>query len=210
MTRAAPHRRTVAAARSLGWSVLIAYLCNGLAGCAALPALGLNLAAQGAIGLVGMGLGSMDAAREQSETDRCVKHAGRGSAINESLETVAPGNEGKVVTFAPAYWRTEFAKDGYPQVERARTPLEGKLTISDKSFFFVPPAGATSVRIPYELMQDVEVPGSATGEPRAMIVKSCVGRFDIVTFPPPAGGQTAAAAATELKARMTAAHAAER
>jgi hypothetical protein len=175
-----------------------------------LPAIGLNLAAQGAAGLVGMSLGSMDAVQEQSEKDRCVKFVAKGGAITESLETLVPANEGAAREFAPTYWQTEFARDGYPQVERARTPLEGKLAITERSVFFVPPPGATSIRIPYELVQDVEVRASSdAGAPRSMIVKSCFGRFDIVSFARrPPEEQTATVAASELKARMTAAHAA--
>ena len=78
---------------------------------------------------------------------------------------------------------------------------------------FLPPAGTTSVRIPYELVQNVEFHQSdGAGEARSMIVNSCFGRFDIVTFPrqPPSDWdpETTMAAAAELKSRVAAFHAA--
>jgi len=189
-------------------SGLVALLCStGMAGCAILPAVGLNLAAQGAQGLVALTLGPMVAMQERAQTDRCAVSKGRGISVGESLESAVPTDEGEVETFEPAYWRPEFASEGYPQAERSRTPTEGTLAISERSILLVPPLGATRVRIPYELVQDVEVRRAAvTGEPRSMIVKSCFGRFDIVTFgqrqanePDP---DATAAAAAQLKARL--------
>lgn len=106
----------------------------------------------------------------------------RGISVSESLETSVPTNEGKAVVFEPARWRPEFASEGYPQVERSRTPREGTLAISERSVTFVPPPGAVSVRIPYEIVQSVQVRTDASGTPTALIVGSCNGRFDIVTF----------------------------
>lgn len=190
-------------------SSVLLLLCVGVAGCAMLPAIGMNLAAQGAMGLVGIGLGSIDGMQEQSEKDRCLKFSARGMSITESLETLIPANEGDIKEFVPVYWRTEFARDGYPQVERSRTPLEAKLAGTDRALYLVPLAGATTLRIPYPLVLDVEAQSSiATAPPTALLVKSCFGRFDIVTFPPRPGSRpdAIAVAAAELKSRMTAAH----
>jgi hypothetical protein len=189
--------------------VLVAVLCICASGCAILPAAGVALAAQGAQGLVAVSLGSMADAHEGSEKDRCLVYANRGISITESLETAIPIAEGEVTTFEPAYWRPEFARDGYPQLERSRAPTEGTLAIGERWVLFAPPPGATSIRIPYELVQDVEIrDNTASGQPRAMIVKSCFGRFDIVTFRPvPQGGSDAdstAAAAARLKGRVAA------
>ena len=191
----------------------VAFLCLGSTGCAMLPAIGLNLAAQGAQGLVALTLGPLVALQERSETDRCQVFTGKGIAVTESLETAIPTGEGDVGMFEPADWRPEFAREGYPQTERSRTPTEGALAIGARSFLFVPPAGTAMVRVPYELVQDVEVRGNpVTGEPRSMIVKSCFGRFDIVTFrpqPPDAPDPDATTvAANQLKARVAAFHAA--
>ena len=111
----------------------VALLCMGLAGCAALPAVGLNLAAQGAQGLVALTLGPMVAMQESSETDRCAVFTGKGISINESLETVIPIDEGEVNVFEQVEWRPEFAREGYPQFERSRTPTEGALAITGRS-----------------------------------------------------------------------------
>ena len=62
--------------------------------------------------------------------------------------------------------------------------------------------------IPYELVQNVDVHRSTvTGEPRSMIVKSCFGRYDIVTFhrsPDALDTEATIAAAASLKARVAA------
>ena len=188
---------------------LVALLCLLLSGCALWPAIGANLAVQGATGLVALSLGPLDAMKERSNPDRCAVHTANGIAVTESLEATAPTNEGDIATFEAASWRPEFAGEGYPQVERFRTPAAGALAVSDRSVRFVALPGAASVRIPYELVQGVEVPRSAdTGAPRALIVRSCFGRFDIVAFGerpranPDAATTTAAAA--QLEARLAA------
>jgi len=142
--------------------------------------------------------------QDRSGKDRCQFAAAKGFSINETMETTSPTGEGKVSVFELVLWRPEFAREGYPQVEQSRTPAERSLTITDRSVSFIPPPGAISVRIPYELVQDVEV--SAAGGPRSMIVKSCFGRFDIVTFQQVDDLDTGAAteAAAELQARVAA------
>ena len=172
-----------------------------------LPMAGLTLAAQGAQGLVAVSLGPMLDMQERSATDRCAVSTAQGFTVSESLERAAPASEGEPRTFEPAFWRPEFTRDGYPQVEQFRTPTEGALVITERSVSFVPPLGSISVRIPYQLVQDVEVRADAvSGEPRAMIVKSCQGRFDIVTFPQASKPDPirTAEAAVALKARVAA------
>jgi hypothetical protein len=190
-------------------SSLAALLCVALSGCALLPAIGLNLAAQGATGVAALTLGPMADMQERAETDRCAVFARKGIAITESFESAIPTNDGEVGQFEPVYWRLEFAREGYPQVERARTPTEGTLTITNRAVLFVPLAGATSVRIPYELVEEVGVQRSAvTGTARYMVVRSCYGRFDIVSFVPPRRGSVdpdaTATAAAQLTARVAA------
>jgi hypothetical protein len=190
-------------------AVLAALLCGSLAGCALGPVIAANLAAQGATGLVAISLGPMAALQERSEKDRCAVHNRNGIGITESLEAVIPTNEGAVRAFEPAWWRQEFAREGYPEIERARTQTEGTLAITDRAVFLVPLPGAIRVRIPYELVQDVEVgTNAATGAARAVIVKSCYGRFDIVTLaerqPGAPDSAAVSAAAAELNARVAA------
>jgi hypothetical protein len=188
---------------------LLACLCVGAAGCAILPAVGLNLAAHGAQGLVALTLGPLVTMQERSEEDRCLAHANKGISVTESLESTIPGNEGEVTIFESASWRPEFAREGYPQIERSRAPTDGTLALSERSALFLPPPGATSVRIPYELVQKVSVRGSdATGEPPFMIVNSCFGRFDIVKFlqrqPGDLDLEATAVAAARLESRVAA------
>lgn len=192
-------------------TALLACLCLGVSGCAVLPGVAINLAAQAAQGVVALALGPLTAMQERSEQDLCLAYTKKGIAITESLESAIPTNEGVVTTFESASWRPEFAREGYPQVERSRTSTEGTLAISERAALFLPPPGAASVRIPYELVQSVEVHGSdAVSEPRSMIVTSCFGRFDIVTFAqgPPTVSQPEATstAAAQLKSRVAAFH----
>ena len=183
---------------------LLACLGIGLTGCAILPAVGLNLAAQGAQGLVALSLGPLADTQERSETDRCLRYTRKGISVTESLETAIPRDEGEVALFEWVSWRPEFAREGYPQVERSRTPTDGTLAISERAALLLPAPGATSIRIPFELVQNVKVEGgNAPGEPRFVIVNSCFGRFDIVTFlqrSPPGGNPEAT---TDAAARLT-------
>ena len=57
-------------------------------------------------------------------------------------------------TSEPAFWRLDLPREVYPQVERSRTPPEGTLAVTERSVVFLPLPGATSVRIPYELVED--------------------------------------------------------
>jgi hypothetical protein len=176
-----------------------------LSGCAA-PIIGAALAAQGTTAAVALSLGPLDDLRDRTAADQCRVLAERGVSVSESLESGAPANEGQAMMFAPALWRPEFAQEGYPQVERTRTPVEGALAVGDRSVTFVPPPGAVSIRIPYELVRNVEVRGDASGTPVELVVGSCQGRFDIVTFrrqgkPDPLMTADAAAA---LRARVPA------
>jgi hypothetical protein len=179
-------------------------LCGGLNGCAMLPMAAVNLAAQGAQGLVALSLGPLSDMQERSTKDRCELATAKGFSVNETMETTSPTGEGKVSVFELVLWRPEFAREGYPQVERSRSSTERSLTITDRSVSFIPPPGAISVRVPYELVQEVDL-SSAAGA-RSMIVKSCFGRFDIVTFRQAQDLDPGAAteAAAELQARLAA------
>ncbi len=131
----------------------------------------------------------------------------KGASVTESLERATPVGEGEIRMFERAFWRPQFALEGYPQIEQPRSPVPGTLNVSDRSINFVPPPGTPSVRIPYELVQDVEVRGNAiAGEPGSMVVKSCFGRFDIVTFNQAGKPDSVATteAAVEIKARVAA------
>jgi hypothetical protein len=190
---------------------LLACLCAGVTGCAILPAAGLNLAAQGAQGLVALALGPLAAMQERWERDRCLFYANKGISVTEPLESAIPRDEGEVATFQSASWRPELSLEGYPQDERSRTPTRGTLAISERSALFLPPPVATSVRTAYELAQSVEVRGSdATDEPRFLIVNCCCGRFDIVTFvrrpPNDSSPEATTVAAVHLQSRVAAFH----
>ena len=167
--------------------------------------MGANLAAQSAAALAIIPAAAM---QEGMEKDRCVAAARKGVAIAQSLESAVPTREGTVTTFEPAYWRPEFESEGYPQVERARTQVEGTLALTERAVVLLPPPGTTSVRIPYELVVEVSVKRNAdTGEARSTVVKSCSGRYDIFTFrprQPNSADPDATTVAADLKARVAA------
>ena len=178
-------------------------LCAALSGCAA-PIIGAALAAQGTSAAVALSLGPLDDLRDRTADDQCRVLADRGISITESLESRAPTNEGPSVAFEPAWWRPEFAREGYPRIERSRTPREGTLVITDRSLTFAPPPGAVSIRIPYELVRTVEVGANVADTAATLIVGSCDGRFDIIAFGQgmkPDAAMTTDAAAT-LRARI--------
>jgi hypothetical protein len=191
-------------------AALATLLCLGAGGCALLPGLAMNAAMQGAaVGAVALGLGPMAALQEKSNPDRCAVHTGKGLAVTESLETIMPFDEGLVRQFAPADWRVEIASEGNAAAGRARAPTEIMLAVGEKSVLFVPPPGATRTRIPYQLVLSVETDAQAgAGEPGALIVKSCYGRVDIVTFRQSRFTATdpamTADAAAQLQARLAA------
>ena len=187
-------------------SILAALLCGGVQGCAILPAVGINLASQGIAALAIAPISAMD---DRKGGGSCTELAARGITVAESLESAVPTDGKNMDLFEPASWRPEFASEGYPQVERMRTPVDGTLVVAERSLLFVPVPGAASIRIPYELVQEVEVPGeTAGGGARATIVRSCFGRFDVFTFhlgvPAQPDSRAAAAAGAQLNARVAA------
>jgi hypothetical protein len=188
---------------------LIVIACLGLAGCALWPAAALNLAAQGATGVVALALVPMANAHERSGMDRCAAAAARGISVTESLEPALARFGEDVVTFEPAYWRPQFAREGYPKVEVARTAVEGALSVGERAVLFVPAPGAVSVSIPYELVEGVALSSSpAARTPDSIVVRSCQGRFDIVTIGSARAGranpEAAATAVTRLNERVAA------
>ena len=158
--KSAANRPTISESANVSTTLrlgLAMHLCVALSGCAMLPVAALNLAAQGAQGLVALSLGPLSDMQERSAKDRCRVATAKGFSVTETLERATPTGEGKISIYELVLWRPEFAIEGYPQVEQSRTSIEGSLNITERSVSFVPPPGTTSVRIPYELVQDVEV-----------------------------------------------------
>lgn len=181
----ARERRGVLGAAGIGIVGGLAALALGnLSGCAALPAAGLALAVQATQVVAVAGLSGIEASKEMDK-DRCTRAATKGVVVTETLEATMPVSEGDLQEFGPLAWRTAFARDGYPGVDTARRPIEARLALTKRSVTFVADAGSTSVRIPLEVVEDVEVRGDATARvPEVMVVRSCEGRFDIVALPP--------------------------
>ena len=66
--------------------------------------------------------------------------------------------EGETRLFEPAFWRPQFAAEGYPQIEQPRSPVEGTLAVSDRVVQLRSAARARrAFSIPFELVQEVEV-----------------------------------------------------
>ena len=185
---------------------LIAFLCAGLTGCAILPAVGLNLAAQGVLALT---LGPVFTMGERAERERCDDLASKDIAVTEPVEIAIPTDEGEVQMFERVFWRPEFEGEGYPQKERSKdsTATEGKFVITERSILLVTPPGTAGVRIPIEIVSKVDL---NPVHPYSMAVKSCGGRFDIFGFWQGQANrldpEAAAVAAAKIKARVAAIH----
>jgi len=58
---------------------------------------------------------------EQLGKERCVAYSDKGVSVTESLESAIPSDEGSVTIVDPRKpGAPEFAREGYPQVERSR------------------------------------------------------------------------------------------
>jgi hypothetical protein len=137
----------------------------------------------------------------------------KGIVVTQSLGVPIPSDEGNIVTFEPAVWRVQFASEGFPQVERAVSGISGTLAITERSVVLAASPDTAGVRIPYELIANVELERNAnTGLPHALIVESYCGRFDVFTFftqhePIKRDPEAIKTAAAQLKARLAAFHA---
>jgi len=194
------------------WHPWLVLLCAGLTGCAALlPAVILPQV----VATVGVAAASGVACAAdplcEAQASRCSDAAGRKIEVTESSDIGFPADEGKVATFMPTYWQSQFVTQGASQAERSLEAAAGTFVVTDKSAVFVPPAGLEGVRIPLAGVLNVDVQlNPSTGAPRQMTIESCFGRLDRFTF-----GQrqhigrldsvATTTAATELKARVAAA-----
>lgn len=177
----------------------MALACMCHAGCALLPAAVAGIAVQASGVAAVAGLAAIDA-QQQSHKDLCTRAAASGVAVGETLETAFPAKEGDVLEFGPLHWRTGI-QHGQSGVEPSRKVIEAKLGVTRQSVNFIAEAGATSVRIPLELVEGVDLrrdPAGGTAE--AMVVRSCFGRVDFVTL----ATNSAESRAPEALAAMTA------
>jgi hypothetical protein len=181
---------------------LIALLCMALVGCAGFF----------------MGVAIADAKYKQEEharwlANQCQAIIAKGFVVTQSLGTAIPSDEGKVIAFESAIWRVQFASEGYPQHESAVSGSSATFAITERSVVLAVSPDTTGVRIPYELIANVEVErNSRTGLPHAVIVESYCGRFDVVTFfkrrePNKRDPEEIKTAAAQLKVRLAAFHA---
>ena len=186
---------------------LVALVCASLSACAALTLYSVAVIYGGAaaVGVAGGGLLIASAATmpEQIQKERCARFAAEGISVTDSEEIAVPTDEGEVQVFETVLWRSAFEGEGYPRLVPKRTPTEGVLAVTDRSVLLVPPSGSEGVRIPYEMVLNVEVQKSPV---TSLIVRSCYGRFDILTLWQKEQrivdtAATAAAAAT-IKARL--------
>jgi hypothetical protein len=190
---------------------LVAFVCASLSACAALTLYSVAAIYGGAaaVGVAGGGLLIASAATmpEWMQQERCAQFAAKGITVADSEETAVPTDEGEVQMFEPALWRSAFEGEGYPRLQPKRTPTEGMLAVTERSVLLVPPSGAPGVRIPYEMVLNIEIQQSPA---TSLIVRSCHGRFDIVTVwqrqPRILDAAATAAAAAAIKARLAGFH----
>ena len=190
--------------------VLVLLLCTGLAGCA-LGVFGIPLLIiYGGGTATGLAVGGSIAVYQDAEISRCLDLNRDGIAVTEPVEIAIPTGEGVVQIFEWVTWQPEFEVRGYAKRERATdsSAAEGKFAVTERSVLLVPPPGTAGVRIPYEVVDGVEL---SPVNPHSMTVKSCWNRFDSFDFRQrPANGfdpEAAAAAAARIKARVAALHA---
>ena len=165
--------------------VPIAFVCAGLSGCLILDA------------------PRIDQAIRAAEWERCWAFIDKGIAVTEPQETAIPTDEGTVQKFAPVFWGLAFEREGRPQLEQSRTPIEGTLVITDRSILFVPPPGTAGVRIPYEIVVSASL---SPVNPHSLIVRTLCRRFDVFAFwqkqPDKFDSEAAAVAVAQLKAHV--------
>jgi hypothetical protein len=181
---------------------LVALLCMALVGCAGFF----------------LGVAFADAKYKQEEHARWLANQCQAITAKGIMVTQSPGipilhDEGNIIAFESAIWRVQFASEGFPQVERNVSGLSGTLAITERSVVLAASLDASGVRIPYELIANVDVEkNSRTGLPHAVIVESFCGRFDVFTFfsqqePNKRDPEVIKTAAAQLKARLATFHA---
>jgi len=142
---------------------------------------------------------------------QCASQTDKKLEVTEAIDIDIPASEGKVASFTPAYWQSEFVSQGASVSAAAVEPAAGTFAITDKSIVFVPAPGIEGVRLPLVGVLNVDLQqSSTTGAARQLTVESCFGRLDRFTF-----GQTqnarqldskaTADAAAEIKSRIAAA-----
>ena len=140
------------------------------------------------------------------ENRKCFDAHSRGYEVSEPGTITIPIDEENFDTFESATWRTHWESQGYPEVERPVETIAGTLIITTQSVIFRPTSGTAGLRVPYPAMLDSNLRRSA-GEPRAVILKSCGGRFDEFIFsdlqhPGKPNAAAISKVATLLKSRM--------
>ena len=190
-----------------------ALVCAGLTACAAglLPAMVAPQLA-GAVAVAGLSAAQCTGNTSCEQAARqCASQTDKLLQVTEAIDVDIPANEGKIASFTPAYWQSEFVAEGASISARAVEPMAGTFAITDKSIVFVPAPGVEGVHLPLVGVVNVELQqSSSTGAARQLTVESCFGRLDRFTF-----GQTqnarqldskaTAEAAAEIKGRIAAA-----
>ncbi|MBK7590014.1 MAG: hypothetical protein IPI27_01385 [Betaproteobacteria bacterium] len=148
---------------------IVALLCAGLTGCVTLAAAGLGLAAQGVLTVA---LSPVITMYVEATKARCSDLANRDIAVTERVEIAIPTDEGEVLIFQVADWQPEFEGEGYPERKRAWKPTRGTLAVTDRSIIMMPPPDLVGVRVPYEIVLEVEIDPV---NPHRLIVSSCFG-----------------------------------
>ena len=184
---------------------LIALLCAGLTACAALAPVMLPplVLTAGVVGISGLAC-STDPLCE-AEVYPCLASDGKNIEVTEPSGIAIPADEGRVATFAPAYWQPQFESEGSSRAGRPAEP--GTLVVTDRSVLFVPPPGAQGVRVPLAGIQAVQLQRDSSAAPRQLTVESCFGRLDRFVFgqrqhPDRLDAEATAAAGAEIRARV--------
>jgi hypothetical protein len=193
-------------------AVTTALLCAGLTGCAALAPVVLPQLALTA-GVAGLsGVACATDPHCEGAPNPCFAPDRKDIEVSESSAITIPADEGRVVSFAPAYWQSPFDTAGSSRTPRPAEAMPGTFVVTDKSALFVPPAGTEGVRLPLAGIEDVRVQRDSSATPRQLTVESCSGRLDRFVFGTPgqpgrSDSEATAVAAAEIKARVASARA---
>src|SRR6516225_5176514 len=136
-----------------------AFLCVTLTACAAalLPAMVMPQAAA-TVAVAGLSAASCTGNSScELQAPQCASQTDKKLEVTEAIDVDIPANEGKVASFTPAYWQSQFETQIPARGAAAVEVTAGTLAVTDKSIVFVPPPGIEGVHLPLIGVLNVEL-----------------------------------------------------
>jgi len=164
----------------LGFSAVV---CAGLMGCIPLGGFGVVVLPAGGAPfdaiVEGLKEAAHTAAADRARSERCRELTAKGYIVIAIEGAPSPTDEGVVKRFEPSFWLPEFGGEGRPQVRGFTRPIEGTFTLTDRSVYFSTMQRTPGLRIPYEVVDRVEIDPM---NPHAVHVTTVCGQFETFTF----------------------------